>query len=96
MYLESPEVVQSHFLLVPELLVARVTTKHVMDLVNRVKYELVCITGDGKPGLCTLPCPTNTLQDTGPGEGERRRGREEVRRKEREGGSEEGGEEGRK
>ena len=55
--------------MVAELFVARVTTKHVMDLVDWVKYELMCIAGDGKPGLCTLPHPTNTLQDTGPGGG---------------------------
>ena len=54
-----------------------------MDLMDWVKYELVCIAGDGKPGLCTLPRPTNTLQDTGPGQG-----RESSRGGE--GGSEEG------
>ena len=45
-----------------------------MDLVDWVKYELVCIAGDGEPRLCTLPHPTNTLQDTGPGNGRREEG----------------------
>ena len=60
-----------------------------MDLVDWVKYELVCIAGDGEPRLCTLPHPTNTLQDTGPGNGRRGGGRREE-----DGGKEGGGEEG--
>ena len=82
------------------MFVARVTTKHVVDLVDRVKDELVCIAGDGEPRLCTLPHPTNTLQDTGPGNkrreekngGEMREARGGRRGGKREERREEGGE----
>jgi len=64
--LKLPEIIQSHVLLVLQLLVARVATKHVVHLVDRIINELVRIARDWKPGLGTLPHTIHTLQDAGP------------------------------